>query len=109
MEPQEWQEARIESALFKMLGHPLRLKVADLLRQRGPASPTELAETLGEDRRTICGHLDTLKAAQLVELASRDIGHKGGWRHVYRLSEDQGETVGRVLDLLRVAKEGSVA
>ncbi|WP_228638032.1 winged helix-turn-helix domain-containing protein [Microtetraspora sp. AC03309] len=58
---------------FKALGHPVRHRIVNLLRQR-PATLGELAEALGAAKGTVAYHLRVLRGAGIVHLA--------GTRHV---------------------------
>jgi DNA-binding transcriptional ArsR family regulator len=60
-------------AHFKALGHPVRHRIVNVLRQR-PATLGQLGAALGLAKGTISFHVRVLRAAGLVELA--------GTRHV---------------------------
>ncbi|HXT90015.1 MAG TPA: helix-turn-helix domain-containing protein [Trebonia sp.] len=80
---------------FKALGHPVRHRIVNVLRQR-PATLGQLASAMGLAKGTISFHIRVLRAAGLVRLA--------GTRHVrggteqyfalvgtgFRLHEDAG-------------------
>ncbi|WP_329493217.1 winged helix-turn-helix domain-containing protein [Kitasatospora herbaricolor] len=53
---------------FKALGHPLRHRMVNLLRQR-PATLRQLAEALGMSKGTIGHHVRVLREAGLLRLA----------------------------------------
>ncbi|NUW43393.1 ArsR family transcriptional regulator [Nonomuraea rhodomycinica] len=55
-------------AQFKALGHPLRHRVVNLLRQR-PATLGELTAALGSTKGTVGYHVRILREAGLVRLA----------------------------------------
>ncbi|AUG76923.1 transcriptional regulator [Kitasatospora sp. MMS16-BH015] len=70
-------------AQFKALGHPLRHRVVNMLRQR-PATLRQLAEALGLAKGTIGYHVRVLREAGLVELAeSRQV--RGGTEQYFGL------------------------
>jgi DNA-binding transcriptional ArsR family regulator len=56
-------------AHFKALGHPVRHRIVNLLRQR-PATLGQLASAMGLAKGTISFHLRVLREAGLVQLAS---------------------------------------
>ncbi|WP_431898454.1 ArsR/SmtB family transcription factor [Nonomuraea sp. bgisy101] len=56
------------SAQFKALGHPVRQRMMNVLRQR-PATLAELASALGSAKGTIAYHVRVLREAGLVRLA----------------------------------------
>lgn len=54
-------------AVFDALGDPTRRAVLELVGRTGPATATELAAHLPVTRQAVVKHLDTLRAAGLVE------------------------------------------
>ncbi|MEV4114908.1 metalloregulator ArsR/SmtB family transcription factor [Nonomuraea sp. NPDC049695] len=74
------------SAHFKALGHPLRHRMVNVLRQR-PATMSELTATLESTKGTIGYHLRVLREAGLVRLA--------GTRHVRGGTEQRFELVSK--------------
>lgn len=69
-----------EAALFKVLGDPIRLRLAVLLAARGETCVCLLSQALGEPDFKISRHLAIMRAARVVE-ARRE----GTWMH-YRLA-----------------------
>jgi DNA-binding transcriptional ArsR family regulator len=55
-----------ESRLCRMLGNPVVYRMAVLLAQRGPLTPSELAKMTGRAVQTISGHLATLRVGDVV-------------------------------------------
>lgn len=55
-----------QAELFKALGVESRIRIIDLLRQRGPLGVNELAETLGITSSAVSQHLKVLRYAGLV-------------------------------------------
>ncbi len=51
--------------LFKALSHPVRRRIIDMLR-KGPLTSGEIAEAFDLSWPTVTGHLNALKAANLV-------------------------------------------
>jgi DNA-binding transcriptional ArsR family regulator len=74
--------AGVNAAIFKALSHPLRYRILTVLQER-IASPTELAETLEEDRYTVARHVRDLAEAGCIELVDTD-RRKGGTQHFYK-------------------------
>ncbi len=66
---------------FRALSDPTRLRILDLLRQRGEASVGELTETLGSSQQNISKHLAALSAGGFV--ARR----KEGTRAIYQIAD----------------------
>lgn len=55
-----------ESRLCRMLGNPIVYRMAVLLAQRGPLTPSELANMTGRSVQTVSGHLATLRVGDIV-------------------------------------------
>jgi DNA-binding transcriptional ArsR family regulator len=66
--------------VFAALADPTRRQVIDRLSSQGPASATELAETLPVTRQAVAKHLSTLEEAGLVA------GERAGRERRYRLT-----------------------
>lgn len=72
----------IKAAFLKVLAHPLRLRILELLRQR-EQSVGQFAQALSVDQPTISRHLGILKQGGLV--AAR----QDGASVIYRLHNDE--------------------
>ncbi|HNT35745.1 MAG TPA: metalloregulator ArsR/SmtB family transcription factor [bacterium] len=70
-----------ESALFKVLSDPIRLRLAILLAMQGETCVCMLARALGEPNFKVSRHLGIMRSAGMVE-ARRE----GTWMH-YKLVE----------------------
>ncbi|GAA2284546.1 hypothetical protein GCM10010149_32530 [Nonomuraea roseoviolacea subsp. roseoviolacea] len=104
-------------AQFKALGHPLRHRMVNLLRQR-PATLGELTAALGSTKGTVGYHVRVLREAGLVRLAgTRQV--RGGTEQRFelvskgfRLDEDAGMgpefLVGAALAEMLPADSGTV-
>jgi DNA-binding transcriptional ArsR family regulator len=57
---------RKEAELFKVLGVESRIRIIDLLKQRGPLGVNEMAQTLGITPSAVSQHLKILRLAGLV-------------------------------------------
>jgi len=55
-----------ESRLCRVLGNPVAYAMVRLLDERGPMSPSGVAEHVGRRLQTVSGHLATLRALDLV-------------------------------------------
>ncbi|HWP56690.1 MAG TPA: helix-turn-helix domain-containing protein [Candidatus Acidoferrales bacterium] len=60
-----------ESRVCRTLGNPVVYSVVRLLHDRGPMSPTRIADAVGRRLQTISGHLAALRAADLVRYERR--------------------------------------
>jgi ArsR family transcriptional regulator len=63
--PDNHQVHLIKAAFLKVLAHPLRLRILELLRQ-GEQSVGQFAQTLSMDQPTVSRHLGILKQGGLV-------------------------------------------
>jgi rhodanese-related sulfurtransferase/biotin operon repressor len=79
------------AAVGKVLGHPKRLELLDLLAQ-GPRSVDELAAAAGLGTSTCSAHLQALREAGVL------VSRRDGKRHVHVLA---GDDVAGLWDLLR--------
>lgn len=52
--------------MLKMLGHPVRLAVVELLARQGEQSVNEIVEALGHPQSTISQHLGRMKVRGLL-------------------------------------------
>lgn len=62
------------SAMFKALGHPLRLRLIELLDLHGETTVSDLASLSGEAQPTVSLYLNKLKSLGL--LGSRRVGNQ---------------------------------
>ncbi|MFE7558309.1 helix-turn-helix domain-containing protein [Kitasatospora sp. NPDC057500] len=75
-----------DTAAFKALTHPLRIRLLGLLRQDGPATASELAARTGESSGTTSYHLRVLaKYAFVAEAEHRDARERR-WRAVHLIT-----------------------
>jgi ArsR family transcriptional regulator len=80
-----------KAELFKALGHPIRIRILELLRD-GERTVSELQEGLAIDASSVSQHLAVLRGRQLV------IGRKDGTSVYYRVADPQ---VFALLDIAR--------
>jgi len=66
MEPAELTVARLTAELFKVMGHPVRVRALELLL-RGESSVGALAESLGMELSQLSQHLSALRRVNIVE------------------------------------------
>lgn len=72
---------RLESVeLFRALGHPLRLRILELVRQRGPLTATEVGRLVVESAANCSFHLRVLGDCGLIEPAPDPDGRRHPWR-----------------------------
>lgn len=93
--PQTNQVHVIKAAFLKVLAHPLRLRILELLGQ-GEQSVGEFAQTLSVDQPTVSRHLGILKQGGLVT------GRQDGASVIYRLQNE--ETVQLLQQLTELLK-----
>lgn len=67
---------------LRALAHPLRLRLLELLVQRGPMTATEAADLLGESPANCSFHLRTLAKYGYAEEAGGGHGRQRPWRAV---------------------------
>lgn len=58
---------RLDAQSLRVLAHPLRLRILDILRLDGPSNSTRLAEQVGESTGTVSWHLRQLAQHGLIE------------------------------------------
>ncbi|GIL30815.1 ArsR/SmtB family transcription factor [Actinocatenispora comari] len=81
------QDIRLDTATLRVLAHPIRLTVLNLLRDGGPATATRIAAELGINPGAASYHLRRLAAGGLIiedeELGS---GRDRWWKAAHRQS-----------------------
>ena len=78
--------ARIDSPdaqIARVLSHPLRPRILQILTVRGEASPNEIAAELGVPLGTLSYHTRLLRDAGWIELV-REVPRRGAVEHFYR-------------------------
>lgn len=81
------RDIRLDTATLRVLAHPLRLNVLNLLRQRGPSTATRIAADLGINPGAASYHLRRLAAGGLiVEDEDLGTGRDRWWKAVHRQS-----------------------
>lgn len=65
--------------------HPLRIRVLRCLNELGEASPSQIADKIGESVSNVSYHVNILKAADLIKL-SREVPRRSATEHFYVLS-----------------------
>ena len=63
---------RMKAEVFKALGHPLRLAIAEALRD-GPRCVCELAELIAAERSNVSRHLSMMVNAGLLDSEKRGL------------------------------------
>lgn len=74
--------ALVDRQLIRALGHPLRTHVLAILNER-TASPTELADELGEGLSQVAYHVKVLLECDYIELVKTE-PRRGAVEHFYR-------------------------
>jgi len=110
-----------DASLVKALGHPLRLRLLELITERGEASPVELARSLEQPLATVSHHFRVLRELGSIEL-TRTEPRRGAVEHFYRpvvlpfLSDEEWERLPVALrrglagqTFRRIFAEGSAA
>lgn len=72
-----------DAQIARVLGHPLRPRILDILTTRGEASPNEIAEELGVPLGTLSYHTRLLRDYGWIELV-REVPRRGAVEHFYR-------------------------
>jgi DNA-binding transcriptional ArsR family regulator len=78
--------ARLDSPdaqIARVLSHPLRPRILQILTLRGEASPNEIAAELGVPLGTLSYHTRLLRDAGWIELV-REVPRRGAVEHFYR-------------------------
>jgi DNA-binding transcriptional ArsR family regulator len=75
---------RLDAQSLMGIAHPLRMRLLSSLRERGPATASQLAEWLGESSGATSYHLRQLAAFGFVEDdPDRGTGRERWWRSAY--------------------------
>jgi len=93
---------RKEAELFKVLGVESRIRILDLLKQRGPLYVNEMAQILGITPSAVSQHLKILRHAGLVR------NQRQGFWIPYEVDQAALEQCGEVIsNVCRCGCEGS--
>src|SRR6185312_16709619 len=74
---------QVDERVVKALGHPTRVRILGILRDRELASPVELSNELGVPLGTVGYHVRRLESLGFIELARRT-QRRGAVEHHYR-------------------------
>ncbi|MER5601739.1 helix-turn-helix domain-containing protein [Streptomyces sp. NPDC002265] len=85
-EHEERKRRQLDARSLRGLAHPLRMQLLEALRQRGPATASQLAERFGESSGSTSYHLRQLAAHGFVE----DAPQQGKGRERWWQAVDQG-------------------
>ncbi|MEA2357015.1 MAG: hypothetical protein QOI62_275 [Solirubrobacteraceae bacterium] len=77
-----WSDS-LDTDLLKALGHPLRVRILELIVERGEASPLEAARALEQPLGTVSHHARVLRDLGCIEL-TRTEPRRGAVEHYYR-------------------------
>ena len=78
--------------MLRCLGHPIRLRILDLLAEHGELTVTEIYEALGLEQASCSQHLSLMRDKRVLE------SRKDGVHVLYQLSDDRAH---KVLSCLR--------
>jgi DNA-binding transcriptional ArsR family regulator len=73
----------LDASLVKALGHPLRLRILEVITDRGEASPVGLAREFGRPLATVSHHARVLRDLGCIEVV-RTEQRRGAVEHFYR-------------------------
>ncbi|MFD5163797.1 ArsR/SmtB family transcription factor [Streptomyces hawaiiensis] len=83
-EPQDRPTHQLDARSLRGLAHPLRMRLLNALRRGGPATASQLAETLGESSGATSYHLRQLAEYGFVEDApEHGKGRERWWRAIH--------------------------
>ena len=77
---QPYTGLRLDAVALRVLAHPLRSRLLSRLRVDGPATATELAQTLGTNTGATSYHLRKLESVGLVTDTGQGEGRRRLWR-----------------------------
>jgi DNA-binding transcriptional ArsR family regulator len=81
------RDVELDTVALRVLAHPLRLSVLQLLRERGPSTATRIGDELGINPGAASYHLRRLAAGGLIaEEPDRGTGRERWWRAAHRQS-----------------------
>jgi DNA-binding transcriptional ArsR family regulator len=84
----------VDTRVVKALGHPTRVRILNVLRDRELASPVELSAELGIALGTVGYHVRRLEELGFIELARRT-QRRGAVEHHYRARQVLDEDVAK--------------
>ncbi|MBM2617835.1 winged helix-turn-helix transcriptional regulator [Actinoplanes sp. LDG1-06] len=93
--------ARLDPRTLRGLAHPLRVRMLNLLRERGPSTASKLAELLGQSSGATSYHLRQLATYGFVEDAGGGSGRERWWRAAHArtdLDADTGRAAGEATE-----------
>lgn len=94
-------------ALYKAMGHPLRLEILAILSER-EACPKEISEEIGASVKLVDYHVKELLKHRLIGLIDTDI-RRGGTQHFYRSTIAPVLEAGETQELSQAEREVSSA
>jgi DNA-binding transcriptional ArsR family regulator len=93
-----------DAQIARVLSHPLRPRILQILTLRGEASPNEIAAELDVPLGTLSYHTRLLRDAGWIELV-REVPRRGAVEHFYRAVRLPDPHMGRVT--LELDKKGA--
>ncbi|MFA5508039.1 MAG: metalloregulator ArsR/SmtB family transcription factor [Vulcanimicrobiota bacterium] len=61
------QKIEFATRMFKLLGHPVRLRIVELLESTGEMTVNEIADQTGNPQPTVSAYLNKLKDSGLLQ------------------------------------------
>lgn len=89
----------VDPATMRALSHPLRIRLLDVLAERGPMTATQISDVVNESPTTCSFHLRSLAKHGFVEEAGGGKGRNRPWRHIPQglfIDDAKLDTEGRV-------------
>lgn len=108
--PERSDRRILDAGALRALGHPLRVKIFDILAQEGPQTASTLAEILGESSGATSYHLRALARHDLIrEVVGKHGGRERWWERpvggiVYDSRAVQGSPAGEAALQVAVAE-----
>ncbi len=83
----EHEDVENTARVLKCLGHPLRLRILDVLEKKAEATVTEVHEALEIEQAVASQHLTTMRDKGILE------SRKEGVHVIYRIGDDRAVKV----------------
>ncbi|MFI6938632.1 ArsR/SmtB family transcription factor [Streptomyces sp. NPDC050418] len=88
------RDIELDTAALRVLAHPMRLNVLNLLRERGPSTASRIGDELGINPGAASYHLRRLASGGLIlEEPDRGTGRERWWKSAHRQSIHDPATV----------------
>lgn len=81
------EKIEFATSMFKLLGHPLRLRIVEILDLEGEMTVNDIAEATGQHQSTVSNYLNKFKNRGLLQ------GRREGNQTYYSLAEPKLTTL----------------